>query len=287
MTFIPLILALMSTGTFNTLTGQDYSYSVPVTCQCISNLGVSVHGGDEFLTLNQYFVFQGSLYFNTPYDCSFDITSIEVSIYAYDENGSLLDYNEDILSVSDFTPTGDDVINITPSIDFSNNEFDYAFVLGNEDASLSVPLSLGYYWNYGYIENFVPPSLYYTLPFTHLYQVEFPNLISSILYTSSSYDLGYQAGKTDGYSEGFQAGEYSGKQIGYADGIEYAHSQDHTALTIFTGICTVAMLPVNMFLTIFNFEVFGINIGGFISSFLTIAIVIIIIRMVTGKKSDD
>ena len=80
-----------------------------------------------------------------------------------------------------------------------------------------------------------------------------------------------------GYSDGYIAG--------HADGIEYADEQGSTAATIFTGICNIGLMPVNFFLGILNFEVFGINIGAFVSALLTIAIIAIIIKVVTGNSS--
>lgn len=88
------------------------------------------------------------------------------------------------------------------------------------------------------------------------------------------FDNGYSSGKDDGYNDGYQ--------VGYSDGISYGSQQDATALVIFQGIISVGLLPINFFLAMLNFEVFGINIGGAISAMLTIAIVVIIIRIVVS-----
>ena len=53
-----------------------------------------------------------------------------------------------------------------------------------------------------------------------------------------------------------------------------------TASIIFQGICNIGLMPVNFFLGVLNFEVFGINIGAFVSALLTLAIVIIIVRII-------
>lgn len=94
----------------------------------------------------------------------------------------------------------------------------------------------------------------------------------------------YQTGYTDGWNNGNDHGFDDGYRNGYSDGAsdawEEASQQDGTAMTIFSGIVTVGLLPINFFLGILNFEVFGINIGGLVAGFLTIAIVIIIVRII-------
>ena len=47
------------------------------------------------------------------------------------------------------------------------------------------------------------------------------------------------------------------------------------------------MVPVNFFLSIFNFEILGINMAGFVSALLTISIVIFLLRLIKGSKTDD
>lgn len=104
---------------------------------------------------------------------------------------------------------------------------------------------------------------------------------------SGDYNFGYSRGYEDGYEEGTERG--GSWQDGYNQGYQDGASQDETALTIFEGIVTIALVPINFFLAIFNFEIFGINLSGFVSALLTISIIIIVIRFITGKKqgSDD
>lgn len=84
----------------------------------------------------------------------------------------------------------------------------------------------------------------------------------------------------DGHSEGYTEGYRNGQADGYATGYQDALEQGSTASVIFSGILSIALVPVNFFLGILNFEVFGINIGAFVSALLTIAIIIIIIRII-------
>lgn len=106
---------------------------------------------------------------------------------------------------------------------------------------------------------------------------------------NNGYNDGYNQGKSDGYTEGYNEGNYNGDSVGYQRGYTHGYNDafntDSTAATIFTGIVNVALVPINFFLACLNFEVFGINIGGFVSALLTVCIIIIIVRMITGKKS--
>lgn len=88
-----------------------------------------------------------------------------------------------------------------------------------------------------------------------------------------------------GYSEGEKSGLSAGRQQGYQEGINFANNQNSVAMTIFAGIIDVALLPINFFLAVFNFEVFGINIGAFVSATLTITIVVILFRTIFGSGS--
>lgn len=123
-------------------------------------------------------------------------------------------------------------------------------------------------------------------PASYVYRYDTSSTLKSVFpsdFTTFTYDQGYDVGNQDGYNTGYNIG-YRG---GYVDGYDAASSIDTTASTIFTGILDVALIPVNVFLSIFNFEVFGINIGGIVSALLTVSVVIIIFRFLFGGKKDD
>lgn len=101
------------------------------------------------------------------------------------------------------------------------------------------------------------------------------------------YDEGYRIGDSDGYEDGRATGEEIGYQAGLSDGRQQAIDEGSAASVIFNGIISIGLLPTNVFLRILNFEVFGINIGAFVSSLLTIMVLIIIFRMFFGGKAGD
>ena len=112
---------------------------------------------------------------------------------------------------------------------------------------------------------------------TNVYRFNIENMEQQILnrikgqtlisYSESQYNEGYANGYTEGFNEGFSA--------------------DSTAVTIFNGILNIALVPINFFLAIFNFEILGINISSFVSAILSVCLVIIVIRFITGKKQGD
>ena len=105
-------------------------------------------------------------------------------------------------------------------------------------------------------------------------------------YYKACTDLNYYDDINNAYNDGYDNGYGTGYQTGYNEGLAHA-DYDSTALTVFTGIVSIALTPINMFLKIFNFEILGINLTGLISGILTLAVVVIIIRLILGGKKDD
>ena len=99
----------------------------------------------------------------------------------------------------------------------------------------------------------------------------------------SKANTNYENGYWDGYNEGYDDGKDYGYVHGYADGQD--NQMNPEMFTIFNGILNVAMIPVNVFLGIFNFEVFGINISALVASLLSICILVVVIRLITGASS--
>ena len=109
-------------------------------------------------------------------------------------------------------------------------------------------------------------------------------------FNPTYYD--YSMGYSDGYLQGIESGpnnqmleqEYErGRQVGIQEGLAQA-DYSSTANSIFNGIFTIGLLPVNVFLGFMDWEVFGINIAGLVSGLISVAIVVIIIRFILGHK---
>lgn len=100
----------------------------------------------------------------------------------------------------------------------------------------------------------------------------------------NSYNLLISDMVQDSFRENYENGYNNGYTNGYNNGYMDADNQDTTITTIFNGIFGVALLPLNMFLTMLNFEVMGINISGIVTALLTVGMVLIVLKFVTGKN---
>lgn len=133
----------------------------------------------------------------------------------------------------------------------------------------------------------ISEARYYTnFKYVYSFSGQFKQMLSSLINQSGDanqmYNQGYNTGYGNGYDDAYNDGYGAGYNQGTADGWEEASQVDTTAVTIFSGILSVGLLPVNFFLAILNFEVFGINIGAFVSALLTVAIIVIVTRMVVN-----
>lgn len=95
---------------------------------------------------------------------------------------------------------------------------------------------------------------------------------------NNGYDLGYTEGETEGYNNGYSQGQTEGYNNGYTQGLESSERLGFPAL-----ITSVIDVPVKVFTSLFNFEILGVNILTFVTSLLTIALILAIVRKV---KSD-
>ena len=86
-------------------------------------------------------------------------------------------------------------------------------------------------------------------------------------------------GEDTGYQDGYNAGETIGYQNGYNAGVEHGGNYSFMGL-----IGAVIDAPVSAFTSLLNFELLGVNILGFISGLLTLALIIFIIKLCMGGK---
>lgn len=113
------------------------------------------------------------------------------------------------------------------------------------------------------------------------------NLLKQVELGMAAAQGGYTSGYDNGYSKGYADGHDSGYNTGYSDGYTNGVQVDDTAFTIFNGILTIGMIPINVFLAIFDFNILGINISNFIMSLLTVLVTIWVIRIITGGGKNE
>ena len=82
-------------------------------------------------------------------------------------------------------------------------------------------------------------------------------LIEDYILTASNNDFnkGFNSGYSSGYNTGYEDGNSAGYTSGYTAGYNEGATQDETAVAIFSGIISVALIPINFFLACLNFEI--------------------------------
>lgn len=81
------------------------------------------------------------------------------------------------------------------------------------------------------------------------------------------YNKGYQDGKTAGYDVGFQAGV-----------------KDNGDYTFMGLLGSVFDAPISAFRGLFNFEILGTNMQGFVLALLTLSVIVVIIKIALGGR---
>lgn len=264
-----ILNALLLSALF--LASNNLSYNYACTTQAQVSFA-STYASDNYA--NNICTFEFSSYYNDDENYVSYLSKINLTVNIFDDE-------DDLLSSS----SGSYVFATPVQFDLDNDTINVSYVFDG--------LDLDYKFTYNNIEYLITLEDFYfdaaartSVPFP---TISFSQVSIPFIIRSSLEQYNYNQGYTTGYDEGYDIGHSEGHQEGWLEGVEYAGNQDETALTIFEGIITIALVPINFFLAIFNFEIFGINLSGFVSALLTVSIIIIVVRFLTGKKqgSDD
>lgn len=110
--------------------------------------------------------------------------------------------------------------------------------------------------------------------------VEFSDNQYYLQGVTDGYADGYVDGESSGYTDGYNVGDRAGFVRGYNEGLNTADN----GYTFYNLIGAVFDAPLNTFTSLFNFEILGVNILNFLSSILTLCIVIWLIKIALGGK---
>lgn len=272
MLYIPLFMAL--TGVFNLNSGMNgFNSSKHFEYQCLANTYVFNENTGRMIDVQVLSTFNARLNYNDVNDYEFYLYSVTCDVTFDDDDTYYESWPSVTISLNNY--------------DVSDAQADYFIHLSFNftDEELAVVYfepSLGYdvLGQTIFDEDYSTMDITFSMQWYGTFATDIPNSIVS----DNSYSYGVEVGYQDGYNDGVSDGIQQGYQDGYDAAVQDLADYDQTALTIFTGIVSVGLLPVNVFLQILNFEVFGINIGAFVSSLITVAIIVIVIRMVTGNS---
>lgn len=90
---------------------------------------------------------------------------------------------------------------------------------------------------------------------------------------------GFEEEKTNIYNSGFESGKTAGYNDGYNAGKDVADNYTFLGL-----IGAVFDAPIEAFKGLFNFEILGTNMQGFVLALLTLSVIIVIIKIALGGK---
>lgn len=94
---------------------------------------------------------------------------------------------------------------------------------------------------------------------------------------STGYRTGYSDGVNVGYNEGYSVGNDIGYNNGFSDGVE-----DSNQYTFMNLLSATIDAPVKYFQSLFNFELLGVNLQGFLTGLFTLCIIVAIVKLCLG-----
>lgn len=267
-----MLINLLALTAFSMVPSSNpsYSYSADVTVQA-QKRDSCLDDGDNDYTIDNRYLFSCKLYFNNDTDFQFYYLGLQWSSNLFDRyTGEYVAFYSDSWYLSNpLQLSSSSTFQISTSFSEADTfkstiDFDYSTT---EEYTLDLyHLLLPVYLNY---------SVDIQCIWAPIFNFDLPAIINS-----NSYQLGYD----DGFDSGINQGDKAGYNIGYTDGYSAGQADGGVPSIIFSGILNVALIPVNFFLAILNFEVFGINIGGFVTGLMTLAIIIILFGIIFGGR---
>lgn len=181
-----------------------------------------------------------------------------------------------------------------------NNGFDTSNVVGVQISKASSQFISYYAWtdddeivfNVGYIEfnYFDINGRHFIIQALGVSNRVLENFIDRTYYfdaDSQGYNYGYSIGSQEGYTTGYDDGYSTGRDEGWTLGDRYGYNrglQDANDYSFLGLISAVVDAPITIFKGLFNFSIFGTNMGQFLLSLASITLVIVIVRFVLARK---
>lgn len=279
-----------------------YTYKSSIEIYCPINLINALDTYGDMMSIDGYVLFEGDFYCYSAQTYVCDIDSVYFYFGAYESvNGTTsyidsFDANYSYGSESFSFDERDTILSFDSVIAFNNSYyFNDIHILGAHMGDFDVFTSMGS----DFVNEYFYDGIYDGDYFLSTYKIDFAsnsvlvdtfertinNAISNVNPdTTAAYNQGYSdgeaSGRVAGYDDGHRVGYDDGYSVGYSTGFYDGFSSDSTALTIFSGILAIGTLPINIFLSFFNFEVLGINFSELVSSMLSVCVCLIIIKKV-------
>ena len=102
----------------------------------------------------------------------------------------------------------------------------------------------------------------------------------SLYSPSGQFFTGYDVGYADGAKETAEDARAEGYKYGYQKGLAKGNTIAEDG-TFYNLISAVIDVPINAFSSMLNFEILGVNMKAFVTSILTLLLIIIVIKKLT------
>lgn len=287
-------------GSVNSI-NESYFYNIP----SYTEDSTLKHWG----TLGDYYLKVSTFYEDSNRVMDINLQYKLKSVYYINNDDSMLQindgvytFNDDYVNVGTYRLYGSKLFNTISLRQYYFNVFDDT----GDNHYIDLGLKLTFNFKDNTIATYDFAYLNYTLQVNEGYEYEDSNLYtmetlniaqtfdiinnSNQTSTDTAYNEGYDSGYNNGYDDGRESVEddlTDSYNNGYSAGYNAGYNADSVISTIFSGIIQVALVPVNFFLGVFNFEILGINLRAFIQALFTIALVIVVVKMVFGGKGGD
>lgn len=96
---------------------------------------------------------------------------------------------------------------------------------------------------------------------------------------NNGYVDGWKGGESAGYNNGYSVGKTDGTDIGYSSGYNdgLLAANNYSFLQLFTS---VVQAPVDIFKSMFDFEILGFNLSHFLTALLSVGLIIAIVSRI-------
>lgn len=178
---------------------------------------------------------------------------------------------------------------------YSTAEFNadvYCVELGTRSDFVHLPALSSTYWQcfyfryYSDMKNSQYCEFEFYCPLNIAYNVRtyyFANYFENQDGYDAGYQSGYDAGVVDGNGKGYKDGYSAGETIGYGNGFNAGLEQSNK-YSFNSLIGAVIDAPVSAFTSLLNFEFLGVNILGLVTGLLSLAIIVLIIKLCMGGR---
>lgn len=284
--------------------GDEYTGVLRFNTRFITRVGVAIDRGTIEYTIPTFYIhfYSMEVYFNAHFTGYLQNGDYDTVVEFNNIVGSTFSLNTELFTrfISQYNTITGNEYNVTGAITYLSQDtlVDMFGVTLNQvydeyDISVSfMGLNKGMFsedFYNGHFDESLDDTYYYNLFSTENNQME-KNPIPYIYDSFKNYYYGVMSGDGSletynrGYNNGYNDGYNAAYSIGYNVGYDAALGANGTAITIFNGILSIGMLPINIFLKILNFDILGINMANFISALLSICLTLIIIRTILGTN---